>query len=152
MINIFYKIIHNRFSRFFKFIFFLRYLFIIFFISIILFLIIPYFFNYEKRAKVVKDYLIENYNFQIDAYSEIKFKALPAPKIEINNATINFGPYSKNSNVKRLEIYLKLSSIYNYENFRINKINFKDSKITLEVSSLNFFIKQLLRQKKKLSF
>ena len=57
MLNKFNKTIHNKYSRFFKFIFFLRYLFAIFFLSITLFLSIPNFFNFEKRAIFIKDHI-----------------------------------------------------------------------------------------------
>ena len=91
MINKISKTIHNKFSRFFRFIFFLRYLFGLFLVSIILFLLIPYFFDYEKRSEIFKKYLEENYNFKISKYEKIEFKALPIPKIEYKNVqcTIN---------------------------------------------------------------
>ena len=48
MINKYKKLIHNKFSRFFKFFFSIRYLFVIFFVAIVLFLLIPQFFDYKK--------------------------------------------------------------------------------------------------------
>ena len=46
---------------FFKFIFFSRYLILIFFISSVLILLIPNFFNYEKKDEIIKNYLEEKY-------------------------------------------------------------------------------------------
>ena len=66
MLNKFFKAIHNKHSRLFKFIFFLRYLFATFFVSFFLFLIAPIFLNHEKKAELLKNYLIENYNFELN--------------------------------------------------------------------------------------
>ena len=130
----FYKTIHNKFSRFFKFIFFLRYLFVIFFISIALFLFIPHFFNYEKRARIISNYLSENYNIQINKYEKIAFEALPIPKIKLENILISFNVSEKNLRVKNLKIYPSLLSIYNYDNFETNKIILKDNNISLQTT------------------
>ena len=122
MINNFYKIIHNKYSRFFEFIFFLRYLIVIFLISIALYLSIPIFFNYEKKANVIKVYLLENYNFKISEYKKIKYNIFPQPNLEINDVQINLKSFDKNLNVKKLKIYPNLLNIYNYENFNSKKI------------------------------
>ena len=73
MLNKFFKTIHNKYFRLLKFIFFLRYLFAIFFVSIFLFLIVPIFLNHEKKAEIIKNYLEENYDFEINEYENIKF-------------------------------------------------------------------------------
>ena len=82
MLNNFYKIIHTKYSKFFEFIFFLRYLLIIFFISIAIFLTIPIFFNYEKKAEIIKLHLLENYDFKISNYEKIKYNIFPLPNLE----------------------------------------------------------------------
>ena len=71
MLNKFFKAIHNKYSRFFKFIFFLRYLLATFFVSIFLFLIVPIFLNHEKKAELIKIFLEENYDFKINDYENI---------------------------------------------------------------------------------
>ena len=86
MINKFYKIIHNKYSKYFRFIFFIRYLFVIFFISITAFLTIPIFFDYEKRAQVIKQHILKSYKFEIKQYEKIKFKILPAPHLEFKKS------------------------------------------------------------------
>ena len=78
-----FKIIHNHYSRFFRFIFFLRYLVGIFFITSILFLVIPTFFNYEKKEQLIEDFFLKDYNFELDGYETIKYKAFPVPRIEL---------------------------------------------------------------------
>ena len=91
MINKIYKIIHNKYSTLFKFLFFLRYLFGIFFISAVYFLCIPYFFNFTKKDKVIKNYLLErvrSYNYN---YKNIKYNSFPTPNLEIQNANFKIG-------------------------------------------------------------
>ena len=147
----FYKTIHNKFSRFFKFIFFLRYLFVIFFISIAIFLIIPNFLNYEKRIEIIKSYLFKNYNIEILNYKKIRFESLFIPKIKIENVLINFDQSRNSLRVKSLKIYPKLFSIYNYKNFDSNKIDLKDNQISLEAPELKSFTNIFLKQKKKIT-
>ena len=53
MINKFFKIVHTKYLKLFRFVFFIRYLLVIFIISFALFLIIPIFFDYEKRIEVI---------------------------------------------------------------------------------------------------
>ena len=126
MINNFFKTIHNRNSKFFSFIFFLRYLFLIFLIFITLFLNIPKFFDYKKRLETIQNQIIDTYNFKIDSFEEIKFKAIPLPRLELKNTSIHFNNTSVKLTVKDLTIFPKFLSIYNYKNFKINKIEKKN--------------------------
>ncbi len=151
MINKSFKIIHNKYFRFFEFIFFLRYLFAIFFISLTLFFIIPKFFNYEKRAQYLFDHLFKNYNYNIQEYEKIEFEILPLPKIKLKNVKLNFKSTSITLHVKNLKIYPKLISIYDYKNFLSNKVILKDNNINLKFIDVGMFTKHFLNQKKKLS-
>ena len=81
MINKIYKTINNKYSRFLKFFFFLRYVFAIFLISIFLFLLIPKFFNYEKRQEIIKEYLVNYYDLEISNYNSIEFNVFPFPNL-----------------------------------------------------------------------
>ena len=152
MINKFFKTIHNKHSRFFRFIFFLRYLFGIFFIAISFFLLIPHFFNYENRAKVFKNYLAEDYDFKISRFEKIEFAALPLPKIQFKNVLVNAGQPAIEMEIKNLVIYPKLLNIYNYENFQSKKIKLKEIKISVDTSEINFLLQRLFDQKNKLLF
>ncbi len=152
MINKFYKRIHNKYSSFFNFIFFIRYLFAIFFIATALFLIIPNFFNYEKKIQSIKSHLIAQYGYEILKYEKIEFKALPFPSLEFKNVLINLVSSPIKLNVKNLKIHPKLFSIYNYENFQTNKITLKDNNIISDRSDLEFLIIHFFSQKKKLLF
>ena len=127
MINKFYKRIQHKYSKLFKFIFFLRYLFVIFFIATAVFLSLPNFFDYEKRADLIKGYLIENYNYEINKYDKIQFRALPIPRLEFKNASINFVPSSIKLNVQNFKIYPKFLSIYNFDDFQSTKIELQDN-------------------------
>ena len=151
MINKFYKTIHNKYLKFFRFIFFIRYLFAIFGISIALFLIIPNYFNYEKRAELIKKHLLNNYDFEIKNYEKIKFTALPIPRLEISNTQINFKSSDIKSTIKNLKIYPKFLSIYNYDNFQTNKIALKNSNMILNTTDLRFFVNHIIKSKKNLA-
>ena len=151
MLNKFLKTIHNKYSRFFKFIFFLRYLFVIFFVSISLFVTIPIFFNYEKKVEIIKKYFLENYDFNINEYENIEYKAFPIPSLEFKKAQIKFLKSNANFKINYLKIYPKISSIYNLNNFEAKKIIIEGNDVTLKASNFYIFIEQLLKQKKKLS-
>ena len=152
MLNKFFKTIHNKYSRFFKFIFFLRYLFVIFFVSSSLFLTIPIFFNYEKKEELIKNYFIKNYNFEIGQYENIKYKAFPVPRIELKKVQIKLRNSDTNLNVNNLKVYPKILNIYNFNNFDANKVVLNRNNATVEISNFPIFLEQILSQKKKISF
>ena len=150
MFKKFYKIIHSKYSRFFRFVFFLRYLLTIFFVTTVLFLIIPNFFNYEKKAEFILDHLLKQYNFKVNQYEKIKFTSFPIPKLQIKNTKISLNSSSKNFNVKNLLIYPKLLSIYNYENFQSKKVVLLKSNVSLETPEINNFSNIFFLKKNKL--
>ena len=147
MLNRIYKLINNKFSKFFKFIFFLRYLFAIFFISIILFLSIPKFFDYKKKEPAIKALLLKNYGLNIKKIESIKYNSFPTPNLEISNLHLNFGSEDFILNTKILRIYPRLISIYNYENFEERKIQLFRNNIIVEFNKLNSFFKTILMMK-----
>ena len=151
MLNKFYKIIHNKYYRFFKFIFFLRYLFVIFFISIILFLTIPNFFDYEKRAALIEDHLMNHYGLSVNEYETIEFQALPLPKLKFKKVNLKFKSKNIKFDVKTLIIYPKVVNIFNYQNFNSRKIVLKENDIILNLSDLKFLINYYRNQKNKIS-
>jgi len=152
MLNKFFKTIHNKYSRFFKFIFFLRYLFATFFVSILLFLIVPIFLNHEKKAELIKNYFEENYDFEINNFEKIKYKAFPFPRFEFKKTQIKFLKSNANLNVNYLKVYPKIFSIYNPNHFEANKVIFKENDVNLKISDFLTFIEQLSKQRKKISF
>ena len=149
MINKIYKIIHNKYSILFKFLFFLRYLLGIFFISAVLFLCIPYFFNFTEKDKVIKNYLLKEHDLALSNYKDIKYNFFPTPNLEIQNANFKIGESLIKINTTNLNIYCNLLNIYTYENFKANKIIFKKSKVSLSDSDLKFFIDYIFDFKNK---
>ncbi len=151
MINKIYKTIHNKFSKFFKFIFFIRYLFIIFFVAIALFLSIPIYFDYSKREEIIKFYLQENYNLRIKNIEQIVFKSLPVPHLSIKNSYINFYTEKINFKTQNLIIYPELFSIYNYKNFHVKKIKLQNINTEVDYENFNIIIDKILNSKKKIN-
>ena len=147
MINKFYKTIHNKYSRFFRFIFFLRYVFALFFIATILFLLVPNYFNYEKRSETLKNHLIKNYDIKILKFEKIEFNSFPVPYIEFKNVSIQLDTSPVELNVNKFKIYPKFLSIYNYQNFQSSKIVLKNSNVTFETLDFKFFVKEFINQK-----
>ena len=152
MFNKIFTVIHNKYSRFFRFIFYLRYLFSIFLVSLAAFLIIPNYFNYEKRSEIIKKDIFERYNLRIDKFEKIQFHSFPIPRLKIDNAVINIGNTPITINVQNLIINPKLFSIYNYENFQTNKIILKNNRLILKTINSKDFIKNILSQKNKFIF
>ena len=152
MINKIYKRIHNEYSTLFKFIFFLRYLFGIFFISVVLFLSIPHFFDFKKKDGVIKNYLLVNYGLKLNKYENIKYNSFPRPKLEIKNADLGIEKNSIRINVKTISVYPKLINIYNYENFKANKIILNKNKILLSDSDLKILFDYVYNIKNQLTF
>ncbi|MBD1172332.1 hypothetical protein IDG78_02170 [Pelagibacterales bacterium SAG-MED05] len=143
MINKIYKLIHNKYSRFLKFFFFLRYVFAIFLIAIFLFLLIPKFFNYEKKQEIIKEHLINYYDLELSNYSSIEFNVFPLPNLSINDTNLKVKNKPIFLNTKNLNIFLNFKNIYNYENFVSNKILLNDNNVDLDIDKthniLNFF-------------
>ena len=150
MINNFFKTIHNKYYKVFRFIFFLRYLLAIFFTAIVLFLTIPFFFDYEKKIEIIKNRLSKSYNFKIDKYEKIKFKPLPYPILELKNVLIKNDLGFSKFEVKNLKIVPKIFSIYNFEELQVNKIVLKKSNIEVEDLIFESNLRQLFFQKNKL--
>lgn len=149
MINKFLKRIHSNFKTFFKFIFFLRYLLAIFVVSLGVFVAIPYFFDYEKRAKTLKEFLFNNYGFKLKDYETIKFNFFPLPNLNIQSASLNIGSGNSQLKITSLKIYPKFLNIYNYENFNASKIILEKNKAFFDISELKY-LKGIFSLEKKL--
>ena len=151
MINKIFKRIFNRYSNIFKFLFYIKYLFIIFFIASLIFLIIPKFFDYEKKQIFLKNFLIKNYNLNIKETGKIQFNIFPLPNLEISNANLDFNKLSQ-IKANKVLIYPRILRIYDFQNFEANKISIMDGKLNLKAEDLSSFYRTLINQKKKLSF
>ena len=144
MINRIQKIINIKNSRLFKFIFFTRYLFLIFFISTALFLTIPNFFDYEKKEEIIKNYLEKKYEIRLNEFDKIDYIFLPVPHFQIKNANLNFVSIEKEFITKKLRIFPKLTSIYNFKNFELKKIILENSEFNLNFEEIKLFNKKIL--------
>ena len=152
MINKIYKIINNKFSRFFKFIFFLRYLFAIFFVAIVLFVTIPQLFDYKKKQYVIFSILSNNYGIDIEKIGRIKFKSFPTPHLQIDNLTANYLLNETKLEVEKLLIFPKLISIYNYDNFEVRKIKLLNNIIKTDIKKIDLLSKKIFDIKQKIYF
>ncbi len=152
MINRILKIINNKFSRFFKFVFLIRHLFIIFFVAIIFILLIPQYFDFKKNEDIIKNYLEGNYGLEIESFENIKYKFFPAPHLKLINLKGNFNSKETKFISKNVSIFPNLLSIYNFDNFHLNKIKFKTSNLKIELKRLQNLSKFILRSEKKMNF
>ena len=145
MINKIYKRIHSKYWNFFKLFFFLRYVFAIFLIATSLFLLIPKLFDYEKKQEIIKEYLINNYDLEINNYASTKFNVFPFPNLSIKNADLKVRDKPIILKAEKLKIFLNFNNIYNYENFEAKKIIFSETEIDLDIDRakefLNYFRK-----------
>ena len=152
MINKTYKIINNKFSRFFKFVFFTRYLFGIFFVAIILFLNTPHFFNYKNKDQIIKNYLYKVHGINIKEFESIEYISLPTPHLQINNVISNLYLDDIEFNVISLKIYPKILSIYNYEDFNLRKIIIEKSNLNLDLKNFKLLSKNIFTSENKIIF
>ena len=151
MINRINKIINNKFSIFLKSTFFLRYLFSIFFVAIVLFLFIPQFFDYQNRRETIKSFLSQTYNLNIDNIGAVRYKPLPIPSLELDNLTSTFNIEGIKLKTKKLIIYPKLLSIYNYKNFEAKKIKIENGEVEIDFNNIEFFLKNIYKLQNKLN-
>ena len=152
MINKIYKIVNNKFSGFFKFIFFLRYLFAIFFVAIVLLLTIPQLFEYKKKQYVIFSNLSNNYGIDIEKVGSIKFKSFPSPHLQIDNLIANYLSSETKLEVEKLLIFPKLHSIYNYDNFEVRKIKLLNSFIKTDIKKITLLSKNIFGTYPKIYF
>ena len=151
MINKFYKRIHNKYLKVFKFFFFLRHVFTIFLIATSLFFLIPKFFNYEKKQEIIQEYLNNYYNLELNNYQSIEFKIFPLPNLLIKNADYNIKGENINLKSFNINIFLNLKNIYNYQNFNANKILLYKNELFLDINKTENFISYINKLNHKLN-
>jgi len=126
-----YKLIHNKFSGFFKSVFFLRYVIGIFIVASVLFLFIPHFLDFEKKEGKIRNYLFKTYNLKVVDIGKIKYNSLPTPHLLIENSSLNFSG-DITQNINKIKIYPKLKNIYNFEKFEARRIEVHESKLQID--------------------
>ena len=150
MINKIYKRIHNKYSNIFKFFFFLRHLFAIFLIFTSLFFLIPKFFNYEKKQDIIKEHLLKNYDLEVKDFSKIEYQIFPLPNLSIKNVNFKIKNKSVNLKTNKIDIFLEIKKIYNYENFKTKKIILNNTEVLLDISSAKNIINYIKKLKNNL--
>ncbi len=150
MLNKIYKLINNKFPKFLKFVFFLRYLLLISFISLVTFKVTPTFFDYDKRHVAIKSHLEKNYNLKIVKTESIKFYPFPLAKLELNDVVAKLNTSNINVVTKKLIIYPKLTTIYDYKNFDSNKIKLDKNSISIDLFNLKDLYEYIFNIKKKI--
>ena len=149
MLNKIYKLINNNFPKILKFVFFIRYLLLIFFISLVVFIVTPMFFDYNKRHTAIKSHLEENYNLQIKKIESIKFYPFPLAKLELSDVVTSLNSGEVDLVTKKLIIYPKLITIYNFKNFNSKKIKLEKNSISTNFFRLKDLYKYILNIEKK---
>ena len=150
MLNKIYKLINNNFPKILKFVFFIRYLLLIFFISLVVFIVTPMFFDYNKRHTAIKSHLEENYNLQIKKIESIKFYPFPLAKLELSDVVTSLNSGEVDLVTKKLIIYPKLITIYNFKNFNSKKIKLEKNSISTNFFRLKDLYKYILNIEKKI--
>ena len=86
----------------------------------------------------------------MNEYEKIEFKALPFPRLEVKNVLIKPKSSPLKFKTKNFILYPKLKSLYNYQNFDLNKIILKNVRTSLQVSDLRTLMFIYFQQKKYL--
>jgi len=150
MLNKIYKLINNNFPKILKFVFFLRYLLLIFFISLVIFIVAPMFFDYDDRHVAIKSHLEKNYSFEIIKTGSIKFYPFPLAKLELNDVVTRFNSSEVDLVTKKLIIYPKLITLYNFKNFDSKKIKLIKNSFSTDFFRLKDLYKYFLNVEKKI--
>ena len=79
----------------------------------------------------------------------IEFKALPVPNLEIRNITTNFFSGDVAIKSKKLTLYPKLFSIYNYDNFSVRRIILENNNIDTSLKKIKNLSNTIFNLKKK---
>ena len=72
--------------------------------------------------------------------------------MQIKNLSTNLHSKNINLEIQELEIYPKLLSVYNYNNYQSKKIKFKKSELNIDFKDLKIFTRNISNSKKKFYF
>lgn len=100
----------------------------------------------KKKEAVIKEYLNNNYNLEIDNLKTIDYKIFPQPNLYIRNINLKIKdkPIVLKSN--SINIFLNFKNIYNYKNFKVNKILLNESELILDfdrIKELAYYLNKL---------
>ena len=97
-------------------------------------------------------YIFVNYGLEIQKFKDIKYKPFPLPNLEISDAIINSNYNIANFKSKKLIIYPKFFSIYNYSNFQVRKIKLRNSDLEVNPKNIESLSETIINLKKKIFF
>ena len=152
MINNVFKSIHNKYLKFFNFLFHLRYLFLILSIFFVCILSIPKFFDYTKRDQMIKESFIKNLNLKLINFEKISYNIFPIPNIEIKNAELESIKSETKFQTEKIIIYQKIFGAYDLQNFEGKKFLFSKNKTNLNFKKFIPFVQHFYQSKNKISF
>ena len=152
MINNVFKSIHNKYLKFFNFLFHLRYLFLILSIFFVCILSIPKFFDYTKRDQMIKESFIKNLNLKLINFEKINYNIFPIPNIEIKNAELESIKSKTKFQTENVVIYQKIFGAYDLQNFEGKKFLFSKNKTNLNFKKFIPFVQHFYQSKNKISF
>ena len=83
-------------------------------------------------------------------FKDIKYKPFPLPNLEISDAIINSNYNIANFKSKKLIIYPKFFSIYNYSNFQVRKIKLRNSDLEVNPKNIDSLSETIINLEKKI--
>ena len=82
--------------------------------------------------------MLKNYEIELKKIKKIQFKSFPTPHLFLSNLETNFHKESIDLKINNMEIYPKLFSIFNFENFQVRKIKLENNNANYDY--INFFM------------
>ena len=119
-----------------------------FLVATILYVSIPKFFEYEKKRRDITDFLLLNYQLELNSYSSIRYNIFPTPNVSLENVNLTLKEDSNNLNVDKLNIYINFSDIYK-NNFTAKRIFINKNKMAVEldnIENLFYFLQKIKLQ------
>ena len=108
------------------------------------------FFDYDKRHAAIKSHLEKNYNLKIVKTENIKYYPFPLSKLELNDVVMSLNSSNIDLVTKKLIIYPKLTTLYDYKNFNSNKIKLKNNLISTNFFSIKDLYEYIFNIEKKI--
>ena len=119
---------------------------LIFFLIIFTYLLLPKFFDYNKKINFINSALQIDYNLRIKKFEDISYKLLPTPRLFIKNTNLEFKKGLADAYAQDLVILVKLHQIYKKENLTLKKIKINNSELIINAQNIKkflFYIKNL---------
>lgn len=130
------------------------YFFFNFFIGLILitfiYILIPKFFDYDKKKILINDYFNTHYNINLKYIENISYSLFPTPRINLKNVNYNFISYENTNSAKNISLKLNLGNLINYKKINVRNILILNSVIDVEIEEANKLFQEFLKNKKNI--